>query len=139
MNQHEYVKSSPHFFRLIKGSFLIALLALLLAAFVIPAPLQEPADFARVPNPSKSAWFLLWMQELVAYSNYLVYLIVVLGLFFAALPWLPGIQPAKRARWFPPEQRLVSWFTVFTFSAIIVLTVIAMGFRGENWALVWPF
>lgn len=134
-----YVRSSPHFFRLIKAAFVIALLALLGLALVVPAPLQPPADLGRVPNPSKSAWFLLWMQELVSYSRNTVYLIATLALTFALLPWLPGTRPAERARWWPEGQAPVSWVTLATFCGIIILTLLAMFFRGPNWSFVWPF
>ncbi|MDY6849622.1 MAG: selenite/tellurite reduction operon b-type cytochrome membrane protein ExtQ [Thermodesulfobacteriota bacterium] len=135
----DYVKSSPHFFRLIKRAFIAVCIILLVLAAVVPAPLQEAADFGRVPNPSKSAWFLLWAQELVSYSNSFVYLIVAMGLFFALLPWLPRTRPAVRARWFPPEQRVVNLLTLASFVLIITLTIIGFFFRGENWSFVLPF
>ncbi|MBE0598220.1 MAG: cytochrome B6 [Desulfuromonadales bacterium] len=133
-----YLRSSPHFFRLIKAAFAAAVATLLLLAWFIAAPLQEAADFARVPNPSRSAWFLLWMQELVSYSSTLVYLIVAMALFFAALPWLAG-RPAAAARWFARDQRWINVATLVAFIGIVALTVVAMLFRGENWSLVWPF
>jgi hypothetical protein len=105
----------------------------------LPAPLQEAADFARVPNPARSAWFLLWMQELVSYSSAFVYLIVAMAVFFAVLPWLPVSAPAQSARWLPADQRLVNWLTLIAFVGIVMLTVLAMYFRGENWSLVVPF
>ncbi len=134
-----YVKSSPHFFRRIKLAFGAGLSLLLILALFIPAPLENPADIGLVPNPSKSAWFLLWTQELVSYSGLLVYLILLLGLVFCLLPWLPGNKPAERARWFPQEQRGVSLFTLLCFAAIVALTLVAMFFRGENLALVCNF
>lgn len=134
-----YLRSSPHFFRLIRRAFLAALGALAVLAALIPAPLQEQADFAVVPNPSKSAWFLLWMQELVSYSTWFIYPILLLGLLTLLLPWLPGSPPVERARWLPPEQRLVTILSLLLFAVIVALTVLALLFRGENWSLVWPF
>jgi hypothetical protein len=134
-----YLHSSPHFFRLIKVAFAAGVAALLLLAWLLPAPLQEAADFARVPNPARSAWFLLWMQELVSYSAAFVYLIVAIAIFFAVLPWLPVSAPAQSARWLPADQRLVNWLTLIVFVGIVALTVLAMYFRGENWSLVVPF
>lgn len=134
-----YLPSSPHFFRPVKLAFAAGVAALLLLAWFFPAPLQEAADFTRVPNPARSAWFLLWMQELVSYSALLVYLIAAIALCFALLPWLPGVRPAERGRWLPPDQRPVNWITLLVFTGIVVLTVVAMLFRGENWALVVPF
>jgi len=81
-----FVKSSPHFFRLIKLAMALFCAVVLLLAVFISAPLQDPAAIGRVPNPVKSAWFLLWIQELVSYSKYLVYPVAVLGGLFLALP-----------------------------------------------------
>lgn len=135
----DYIHSSPYFFRLIKIAFLGGILVLLVLAFFFPAPLQEPADVGRVPNPAKSAWFLLWMQELVSYSNALIYLILALAAGLACLPWWPGIPRAERARWFPAEQKIVSWLTLTVLAGIVLLTLVVVFFRGENWAFVLPF
>jgi hypothetical protein len=134
-----YVRSSPYFFRLVKIAFTAGIAVLLLLAWLLPAPLQEAADVSRVPNPARSAWFLLWMQELVSYSADLVYLIVALAVFFAVLPWWPLSPPAASARWLPREQQLVTWITLIAFAGIVALTVLAMFLRGENWSLVVPF
>ena len=135
----EYVKASPHFFRIIKIAFAVTLIALLVLAFFIQAPLQVPADVSRVPNPSKSAWFLMWTQELVSYTTGMVYLILGLGMIFLLLPWLPFSPPAERACWFPRDQRIVNLLALASFIGIVVLTVIAMYFRGENWSFVFGF
>ncbi len=135
----DYVKSNPTFFRMILIAMGLCGAALLLLAWFIAAPLQEAADLSRVPNPSRSAWFLLWMQELVSYSNALVYLIIGMGAFFCLLPWLPRTEAAFWAAWFPRDQRLINLATVISFVLIILLTIIAMYFRGENWSFVWPF
>ena len=135
----DYIKTSPHFFRIIKIAFAVVLIALLLLAFFIQAPLQGAADVSRVPNPSKSAWFLMWTQELVSYATGMVYLVLGLGLIFLLLPWLPFSPPAERARWFSGEQRIVNWLTVISFVGIVLLTIIAMYFRGENWSFVFGY
>lgn len=135
----DFVNSSPYFFRIIKISFAILLVTLLVLAFFIPAPLQGPADISHVPNPSKSAWFLMWTQELVSYSNLMVYLILALAVVFILLPWLPISKPADTARWFPRDQALVNLLVIVSFLGIVLLTVIAMYFRGENWSFVLGF
>jgi len=133
-----FVKSSPLFFRLIRNSMLFFIAAMLVLAALFPAPLQEAANPAVTPNPVKSAWFLLWIQELVSYSGLLINVVILLGLGFLALPWLPGIRHIHRARWFPHEQRLVSTLTVMILSAILVLTMIALFLRGNNWSFAFP-
>jgi len=133
-----YVKSSPVFFQLIKRAFLGSVALLLVLAALIPAPLQEPAQLAIVPNPVKSAWFLLWIQELVSYRVWLIYPLLLTGLAFTALPWLQRAAP-ETAVWFGPRHRLIAIAILALFLGIVLLTMIGLFFRGKNWALVWPF
>lgn len=134
-----YVKSSPYFFRLIKGSMAALLLVLLVLAAWVPAPLQEPADLSRVPNPVKSAWFLLWIQELVSHSKYLVFPLLALVGVGVLLPWLKRGAAPVQAAWFARENRTVCVACLAVVGAVLVLTVIAMFFRGANWSFVLPF
>ena len=135
----EYVRSSPFFFRLIGVAMGLAVEGLLLLALLLPAPLQEPANLAVVPNPVKSAWFLLWIQELVSYGAFMIYPIMVGALFFLFLPWLPFSSPVHRAKWFPRDQRLVSGVTLLLVLVMTLLTIVATYFRGENWSFISPF
>lgn len=107
-------------------------------AALIPAPLQEPARLAVVPNPVKSAWFLLWIQELVSYRIWLIYPLIMVGLLFIALPWLQR-EKVEKATWLGRQHRLLAWSVFCCFSIIVGLTIVGLFFRGENWALVWPF
>jgi hypothetical protein len=134
-----YVKSSPSFFRLIRNSGWLFVALLLVLAIVIPAPLQEPANPAITPNPIRSAWFLLWIQELVSYSNRMIYPVIGFGIAFFALPWLCRGRRVYRAKWFAREHLATNLSSVLLFIAVIALTVIAMFFRGNNWALSFPF
>ena len=134
-----YVKSNPHFFRLIGRSMFLLILLLLVLAAVIPAPLEQAANPAQTPNPAKSAWFLLWTQELVSYASWMVYPMIGMGLLFLFLPWLPGSVHVYPARWFPAAQRPVNLLAVLTFLAIVALTVIAFFLRGPNWSFISPF
>ena len=134
-----YVRSSPHFFRLIKIAMALLILVLLVLAALIPAPLQEPANIARVPNPVKSAWFLLWIQELVSYSKYLIYGVLALAAGLITLPWLAGQGKRDQAAWLDRERLPVSVVTLVVFCTIGALTLVGMFFRGENWAFVLPF
>ena len=133
-----YLKSSPHFFRLIKRSFCLCTVLLLLLAALIPAPLQEPARLSVVPNPVKSAWFLLWIQELVSYHVWLIYPVMLGGILFVVMPWLIGSAP-ERAVWFGQGHRSIAVTVLVLFVGMLLLTMIGLFFRGENWAFVLPF
>lgn len=134
-----YVNSSPAFFRIVRRSMAaFAAFAFLLAALV-RAPLQEAADPGRVPNPVKSAWFLLWVQELVSYSNLLVYPVLLLLAAFFLLPRIPCGTPPENAKWGAGGQGPVKAAVLAAFLLIVALTIVAAFFRGENWRFAPPF
>jgi multisubunit Na+/H+ antiporter MnhB subunit len=130
-----YVKSSPHFFRPVGRAMLLGILVLLLLAALVPAPLETPADPAHVPNPAKSAWFLLWIQELVSYSTLAIYVAIALALFLVALPWLP-VPKLEHARWLPREHRALGLAVLAAALLVLALTVVGLYFRGPDWRLV---
>lgn len=132
-----FVKSAPHFFRLISRSMYVLAASLLLLAALIPTPLQEQANPAVTPNPARSAWFLLWIQELVSWSRYMIYPVMLLGCLFVLLPWLHAGTRIHRACWFPREQRAVSALTIMLSAVIVLLTVVALFFRGANWSFAF--
>jgi len=132
-----FVKSSPRFFRLIRRSYWLLVLSLFALAAYVPAPLQTAADPAATPNPVKSAWFLLWIQELVSWSRQMIWPVMILCVVCFLLPWLPGQARVYHARWFPPGQRLISIGSLLVAATLLCLTVIGLYFRGANWALLF--
>jgi len=133
-----YVRSSPHFFRPVGRAMLLGIGVLLLLSTLMPAPLEPPADPGKAPNPAKSAWFLLWIQELVSYSTLAIYVALALAVFLVALPWLP-VPKLEHARWFPREHRLLALAVLTAAGLILVLTLVGLYFRGPDWRLVLPF
>jgi len=132
----DLVPTSPFLFRIIKRAMVLLVGVLLLLAAVVPAPLQDPGNLEKSPNPVKAAWFFLWIQELVSYSTKMIYIVMLLGLCFFLLPYLPAISETEQARWLPKDQQWVNIIAVLTFLGILALTIIAMFFRGANWAFV---
>jgi quinol-cytochrome oxidoreductase complex cytochrome b subunit len=133
----QYVKSSPHFFRPVGRSMVLGIAALLVLAALVPAPLGTPADPAHAPNPAKSAWFLLWIQELVSYSTLAVYVAVGLAAFLFALPWLPA-RKLEHARWLPREHRPLGLAVLAAALLVLTLTLVGLYLRGPDWRLVLP-
>lgn len=134
----DQVPSSPHFFRLIRRGLLVIAVFLLVAAWLVPAPLETAADPMRPPNPAKSAWFLLWIQELVSHGTAWMYGVLVLAGLFVALPWLRR-SVGERAAWFQPGERIVGAVVVALVALVIALTATGLFLRGENWQLRGPF
>jgi hypothetical protein len=133
-----YVKSSPYFFRPVGRALLLGVAALLVLAFFVPAPLGTPADPGHPPNPAKSAWFLLWIQELVSYGTQAIYVAVALIAALVALPWLP-VPRLDHARWLPREHRRLAAFVLLAALLVFGLTVVGLFLRGPDWRLVRPF
>jgi len=133
------IYTSPFMFRLIKRTAILLVFFLAFLAVLIPAGLDNHGDITKVINPAKAAWFFLWVQELTSYSKYMIYPVILLGLFFFFLPWLPGISHAKQAEWLPKDQKWINILTIIIFLLIVILSIIAMFFRGENWALKFYF
>lgn len=132
------VSASPYFFRPVKRAFVAGVAILCLLAVWFPAPLEVAADPAKSPNPAKSAWFLLWIQELVSYNTLAIYAALVMAVLLLILPWLP-IAPVTHAAWFQRAHLAVSVLVLFVFFAVVVLTVLGFFFRGPDWCLVAPF
>lgn len=134
----KFVASSPNFFRPVKRSFLAGLALLFLLAALFPAPLEVAADPSRPPNPAKSAWFLLWIQELVSWNTLAIYVALALVALLVALPWL-STRPAESASWFPRNLRGVLSLILFVSVTVLVLTAVGLFFRGPDWRFVAPF
>lgn len=133
-----FVPSSPSFFRPVKRSLLAGLAALFVFAAWIPAPLEVAADPASPPNPAKSAWFLLGIQELVSWGTPAIYIVVALASLLVVLPWLP-LPPLERVGWFEPTQRWVTVWVLLISLGFIALTVVGLFLRGPDWRLALPF
>lgn len=137
MLEPEKVKSRE---QLVRFSLMISIAALgaaIVLSVIFKSPLELPADPASPPNPAKSAWFLLWIQEVVSWRASLFNAVAVV---FVLCYFLPSFSRGHtdRAVWFGRENRSV-WVSVLLLTVfIVVLTIIAVYFRGANWELV-PF
>lgn len=129
---NDQIPSSPHFYRLIVRGLVVILVFLLLAAVLVHAPLETAADPTSPPNPAKSAWFLLWIQELVSHGTGWMYAVLALAGLLVALPWLRR-APAERAAWFQPGERVVGAVVLVVVVTVVALTFVALFYRGENW------
>src|SRR5918999_1836457 len=82
----------PH---LVRAEFLMALfvtVALTLWSITIDAPLEEPANPTRTPNPSKAPWYFLGLQEMLVYfdpwhAGVVLPTLIIVGTFFRGPGW----------------------------------------------------
>ena len=63
------VHTWPH---LVRAEFICALLVrfgMIVWALMLDAPLEEPANTSRTPNPSKAPWYFLGLQEMLVFFD----------------------------------------------------------------------
>ena len=112
---------------------------LLLMGLFINAPLEELANQNVTPPVAKAPWYLLGLQEMLAYfhpviSGVLVpFLYILLGAML--LPYIDRDPDAKR-----PSERKTA---VVLFSLLCILglfvTFVGVFFRGPGYSLVTPY
>ena len=129
---------------------LLAVMAFLsLISVLFDAPLEGPADPNHPTNPSKAPWYFLGLQELVSYHGFIGG-VVIPGIMVMGVMVLPYIEMFfesfnKTFRknipgvWFAKERNLENALFISLYIAMAVLIIIGVYFRGENWAVVYPW
>lgn len=125
----------------------VAFLSLISVLF--DAPLEGPADPNHPTNPSKAPWYFLGLQELVSYHGFIGG-IVIPGILAGGVMVLPYIEMffetfVKTCRtnipgvWFARERNLHNALFIGMYLFMLALIIIGVYFRGENWAIVYPW
>lgn len=132
----------PH---LVRMEFLVALfvtVALTLWAMMVDAPLEEPANPTRTPNPSKAPWYFLGLQEMLVYfdpwhAGVVLPTLIIVGLMI--IPYI-DINP-KGNGYYCFRDRKYEILTFFLGFHVLWIVTIIIGtfFRGPGWNLFWPW
>ncbi len=146
------VSSSPYVTRRILMIFVLTTVVTMALAFMIKAPLEQPASLMWTPNPAKAPWYFLWLQELVAdttirlkgftISGGLVGGIIiptVLLLFAAAWPLLDKSPDEAIGVWFHKSRRLQNTAFLLVCAVIVILIYVGAVMRGPYWHLYMPW
>jgi quinol-cytochrome oxidoreductase complex cytochrome b subunit len=84
---------------LVRSEFLCSLvivLLLLVWALLVDAPLEEPANPTRTPNPSKAPWYFLGLQEMLVYFDPWLAGVVLPGLIIVRLMYRDACPSIRR-------------------------------------------
>lgn len=136
----EEVFSWPHLIFRELLVFLFTLAMVLLLSLQWDAPLEQIANPAHPPNPSKAPWYFLGLQELVAHSAFWggVFVPTAVVVALVVLPYI-DTRPTGVGVWFSRERKwALCIFTICLFLAV-TFTVIGSLFRGANWDFVVPW
>ena len=80
---------------LCRNEFICAIIVMLVLgvwSIMIDAPLEEPSDPTKTPNPSKAPWYFLALQEMLVYFDPWIAGVVLPGLIIAGLIAIPYID-----------------------------------------------
>jgi hypothetical protein len=138
----EKVLTWPHLVYTELICLVLMTVALILWSILIHAPLEQPANPASTPNPSKAPWYFLGLQEMLVYydpwiAGVLLPTLVIVGLM--AIPYMD--RNTKGAGYYTLKERPFA-ITVFLFGFIVLwVTLIIIGtfLRGPNWNFFGPY
>jgi hypothetical protein len=125
---------------------LISLIAcsviLIVWSIFLKAPLEQPANPANTPNPSKAPWYFLGLQEMLVYFDPWLAGVVLPSLIIVGLICIPYIDKNPKGNgYFTFMERKVE-ITIFLFGfAVLWASLIVLGtfLRGPNWNFFGPF
>jgi len=121
---------------------ILATVVLIVWSLLVRAPLEQPANPAVTPNPSKAPWYFLGLQEMLVYfapwmAGVTVPLLIILGLM--AIPYL-DVNPKGNGYYTIVQRRFAYLVFQFGFLGLWVLLILIGTFmRGPNWSFFGPY
>ena len=120
----------------------IGIIVLVIWGIVFKAPIEEPANPARTPNPSKAPWYFLGLQEMLVYFDPWLAGVVFPSLIIVGLMAIPYLDTNPRGNgYFTFRERRVE-ITLFLFGFVILWVLLVMlgtFLRGPNWNFFGPY
>ena len=111
-------------------------------AIIFKAPIEEPANPARTPNPSKAPWYFLGLQEMLVYFDPWLAGVVFPTLIIVGLMAIPYIDKNPKGNgYYSFKERRVE-ITIFLFGFLILwvlLVILGTFLRGPNWNFFGPY
>ncbi len=117
-------------------------IGLVVWSILLPAPLEQPANPADSPNPSKAPWYFLGLQEMLVYFDPWLAGVVFPTLILVGLMAIPYIDtnPKGNGYFTFKERRAEIAIFLYGFLVLWVLLVISGTFlRGPNWNFFGPY
>jgi quinol-cytochrome oxidoreductase complex cytochrome b subunit len=118
-------------------AMVIGMIVLVVWSLLLKAPIEEPANPARTPNPSKAPWYFLGLQELLTIWHPMVAGVTIPGMGLIVLMMAPYIDKNPATK--PNDRKFaICLFTLFLmFWAVLV--IIGSFFRGPGFNFVYPW
>jgi hypothetical protein len=111
-------------------------------SIVLDAPLEEPANPSRTPNPSKAPWYFLGLQEMLVYFDPWIAGVVLPTIIIVGLMAIPYIDKNPKGNGYYTFQERKFAVTTFLFGFLVLwLSLIVLGtfLRGPGWNFFAPW
>jgi hypothetical protein len=123
-------------------SLILCSVVLIVWSILLKAPLEQPANRAVTPNPSKAPWYFLGLQEMLVYFDPWLAGVVLPSLIIVGLMAIPYIDKNEKGNgYYTFAERKVE-ITLFLFGFVVLwssLIVLGTFLRGPNWNFFGPF
>jgi hypothetical protein len=130
---------------LVRAEFIagcVMLLGLLIWSVAIDAPLEEPANPTKTPNPSKAPWYFLGLQEMLVYFDPWFAGVVAPSLIITGLMVIPyvDVNPNGNGYYTFKERKFAISTFLFGFLVLWVGQIfIGVFLRGPGWNWFAPW
>src|SRR5579883_854020 len=131
----------PYLVRLEFLAALVVMIVMTVWSITIDAPLEEPANPNKTPNPSKAPWYFLGLQEMLVYFDPWMAGVVLPSLIIVGLMVIPYIDINPRGNGYYTLKERKFAISVFMFGFVVLwVTLIFLGtfMRGPGWYFFWP-
>src|SRR4051812_7864813 len=123
-------------------SLILCSVVLIVWSILLKAPLEQPANPANTPNPSKAPWYFLGLQEMLVYFDPWLAGVVLPGLLIVGLIAIPYIDRNPKGNGYFTFKERKAEISIFLFGfAVLWVSLIVLGtfLRGPNWNFFGPF
>jgi len=123
-------------------SLILCSVVLIVWSIFLKAPLEQPANPANTPNPSKAPWYFLGLQEMLVYFDPWLAGVVLPGLIIVGLICIPYVDKNPKGNGYYTFSERKAEITIFLFGfAVLWASLIVLGtfLRGPNWNFFGPF
>src|SRR3954454_12296815 len=123
-------------------SLILCSVVLIVWSIFLKAPLEQPANPANTPNPSKAPWYFLGLQEMLVYFDPWLAGVVLPGLIIAGLIAIPYIDKNPKGNGYFTFNERKAEITIFLFGFVVLwcsLIILGTFLRGPNWNFFGPF
>jgi hypothetical protein len=123
-------------------SLILCSVVLIVWSILLKAPLEQPANPANTPNPSKAPWYFLGLQEMLVYFDPWMAGVVLPSMIIVGLMAIPYIDTNKSGNgYYTYNDRKFAYLT-FQYGFVIlwvVLILLGTFLRGPNWNFFGPY